>query len=56
MADLPVAVLERGMEGGVDVGSGEGRQGEDGAAADGGLVATRSQDGREAGGVAERWR
>jgi hypothetical protein len=54
LADLPVGVLARVPERGFDVGAVEGGEREDGASADGGLVAAPVQHGGQAGGVAER--
>src|SRR5262249_32115947 len=50
LSDLPVAVFEGGVEGGVHLGTVEGGEGENGAAADGGLVAAGGEDGGGAGG------
>src|SRR5262249_35357340 len=50
LSDLPVAVCEGGVEGGVDIGAVEGGQGEDGAAAYGGLVAAGGEESGETGG------
>ena len=54
MADLPVAVVQRGAQGGVDLGAFEGSQGDHGAATDGGAVAgCRREHGVEAPAVAD---
>jgi len=53
LSDLPVAVYEGGVEGGVDIEAVEGGQGEDGAAAYGGLVAAGGEESGETGGVGE---
>lgn len=53
LADLPVAVLEGGFEGGVDLGAVEGGEGDDGSAADRGLVLRAGEDRGEPGRVAQ---
>ena len=53
LSGLPVPVLERVLQRGGDLGAVEGGEGEDGAAADGGLVVAGGEDRGEAGGVGE---
>src|SRR5206468_12274855 len=54
LADLPVAVGEGGLEGGIHLGAVEGGQGQDGPPADRRLVGARGQHGREPRRIAER--
>src|SRR6185436_12313333 len=53
LADLPIAVLTRPGQRGVDLGAVERRQGQHGSASHGGLVPGRREDGREAAGIAD---
>lgn len=53
MADLPVAVVEGALEGGLHLRAVEGGQSEDGPAPDGGLVGGCGEDGGHAGFVAD---